>query len=161
MKGERAMKIAITAEQPRLESAVDSRFGRCRFFIFIDPETQEWEGVDNRDAALSSGAGIGAAQFVANHGAKAVITGVVGPKATQALAAAGIEVFTVSGGTVLQAIEDFKAGRAQSSKQAVADPSTMSRGQGRGRGGCGRGMGGGMGRGMGGGTGHGPGRGSW
>jgi len=151
------MKIAITAEQSQLDSAVDSRFGRCPFFFFTDTENQEWEAVENRGATLSSGAGIGAAQFVVNKGVKAVITGIVGPKATQVLTAAGVEILSVPGGTVRQAIEDFKAGKVQSSRQAVTDPSTTSLG--RGRGPCGRGMGkgmgGGMGRGMGGGKGKG------
>jgi predicted Fe-Mo cluster-binding NifX family protein len=84
------MKIAITAEQSQLDSAVDSRFGRCPFFFFTDTENQEWEAVENRGATLSSGAGIGAAQFVVNKGVKAVITGIVGPKATQVLTAAGV-----------------------------------------------------------------------
>jgi predicted Fe-Mo cluster-binding NifX family protein len=154
------MKIAITAEQPILDSAVDSRFGRCRFFIFTDTETQEWEALENRDASLSSGAGIGAAQFVVSKGVKAVFTGFVGPKATQVLNAAGIRIVSVPGGTVRQAIEDSKTGRAQSTRETVPDPSAMSFGQGQGgrgqgRGGCGRGMGGGTGRGMGAGKGRG------
>jgi predicted Fe-Mo cluster-binding NifX family protein len=156
----KTMKITITAEQPRLDSAVDSRFGRCRYFIVTDTDTREWEAVENRDAALSSGAGIGAAQWVVSHGAKAVITGVVGPKASQVLNAAGIPIVSVPGGTVLQAIEDFKAGRIGSGSQAVANPSTGSWGRGQGRGGCGRGMGGGTGRGTGAGMGRGKGRGN-
>jgi predicted Fe-Mo cluster-binding NifX family protein len=155
------MKVAITAEQPQMDSVVDNRFGRCRFFIFADTESQEWEAVENRDAAMSSGAGIAAAEMVVRKGAKAVITGLVGPKATQVLNAAGVPIVSFSDGTVRQALEDFQAGRAQPGQQKVADPSTMGwgRGQGRGlgRGGCGRGMGRGMGAGLG--RGLGPGRG--
>lgn len=162
------MKIAITAEQPQMDSMVDSRFGRCRFFIFTDTETQEWEAVENRDAALSSGAGIAAAQLVVNKGARAVITGLVGPKATQVLDAAGVQIVSFPDGTVRQALENFTAGRAQAARQPVADPSTMGwgrgqgrgQGQGQGRGGCGKGMGRGMGGGAGrGGMGSGRGRG--
>jgi predicted Fe-Mo cluster-binding NifX family protein len=149
------MQIVVTAEQPRLDSAVDSRFGRCGFFIFIDTETREWEAVDNRDAVRSSGAGIGAAQFVLSKGAKAVVTGFAGPKATQVLTAAGVEILSVTSGTVHQALENFKADGAQAFREADGGPSTSSFGRGQGRGGCGRGMGGGMGGGMGAGKGRG------
>lgn len=153
------MKIAVSATQPRLDSEVDSRFGRCACFVMIDSETMEWQGIENRDAAMASGAGIGAAQMVASHGAGAVITGVVGPKASQALAAAKIQVFTGAAGTVRQAVEAYKAGQLQSGEQSPTPLNTgMGRGMGRGQGGgrgMGRGMGGGGGRGMGGGGGRG------
>lgn len=154
------MRIAITAEQPRLDSAVDTRFGRCRYFIMADTESQEWEAVENRDAGLSSGAGTGAVQCVVRHGAQAVLTGIVGPKAAQALSAAGVEVRSTSARTVLQAIEDFKAGRNQSGIQALDDPSTVGWARGQRQGCRGGGMGRGMGRGGGGGMGRGRGRGN-
>jgi predicted Fe-Mo cluster-binding NifX family protein len=87
------MKIAVSAVQPSIESPVDPRFGRCACFILVDSETMEWKSLDNRDAAMAAGAGIGAARFIANEGARAVITGVVGPNATQTLSAAGIHSF--------------------------------------------------------------------
>jgi predicted Fe-Mo cluster-binding NifX family protein len=157
------MKIAVSAVGPGLDSDVDPRFGRCAYFIIVDSETMEWEGLENRDAAMPSGAGIGAARFVAQKGARAVITGVVGPKASQTLSAAGIQVYTVAGGPVREAVEAFRSGSLQAGRESVASPPEgsgqgqgrgmgMGRGQGRGQGrGMGRGMGGGMGRGMGGG----------
>lgn len=155
------MKIAVSAVEPRLDSIVDPRFGRCPYFIIVDSESMEWEGLENRDAAMASGAGIGAARFVAQQGARAVITGVVGPKASQTLSAAGIQVYTVSGGTVREAVEAFRSGSLRAVQESVASPPEgwgqgrgmgMGRGPGRGQGtGTGRGRGGGMGRGMGGG----------
>lgn len=144
------MKIAISAAQPHLESEVDTRFGRCSHFIMIDPETMEWQAIENRDAAFSSGAGIGAAQLVVTQGAGAVITGIVGPNASRVLTAAGVQVFTVPAGTVRQAVEAFKAGQLQSAQQAPS-PSSFGMGRGMGRGPCGggQGMGRSVGRGMG------------
>lgn len=157
------MKVAITAEQPGMDSMMDSRFGRCAYFIIAETETQDWEALENRDAALSSGAGIAAAQLVVNKGAKAVLTGHVGPKAAQVLNAAGVQIVSVPDGTVRQKLEDFRAGRDQPDRQASEDPSTTGwgpgQGRGQGRGGCGRGMGKGMGGGMGRGTGVGKGQG--
>ncbi|MHC1729375.1 MAG: NifB/NifX family molybdenum-iron cluster-binding protein [Syntrophobacteraceae bacterium] len=145
------MKIAVSAVQPNLDSEVDPRFGRCAFFILIDSETMEWEGVENRDA-MAAAAGISAAKFVADQGARAVITGVVGPQATETLNAAGIEIFTVPGGSVKAAVEAFNTGRLQTGRQSSPPaqagqgrPGQGQAGQGRCMGGGGRGMGRGMG----------------
>jgi len=44
------MKIAISATGPTLEDEVDPRFGRCPYFIIIDPDTMEFEALDNASA---------------------------------------------------------------------------------------------------------------
>lgn len=155
------MKIAVSAVEPGLDSGVDPRFGRCAYFVLVDSESMEWEGLENKDADMASGAGIGAARFVAHQGARAVITGVVGPKASQTLSAAGIPVYSVGGGTVREAVEAFRSGSLRAGQESAVSPPEgmgpgrgmgMGRGPGRGQGrGMGKGMGGGMGRGMGGG----------
>lgn len=104
------MKIAISAVQPSIDSELDPWFGRCRFFILIDSETLEWQGFENRDAMAFS-AGVGAAQFVASLGTKAVLTGGVGPQAAQVLLAAGIEIVSMNGGSVREALDAFQNGR--------------------------------------------------
>jgi predicted Fe-Mo cluster-binding NifX family protein len=156
------MKVAVSAVQPSIESPVDPRFGRCACFILVDSETMEWKSLDNRDAAMASGAGIGAARFIADQGARAVITGVAGPKATQTLNAAGIQIMTVSQGTVREAVEAFKSGHLMPGRETSSPPQMGwgRGGQGRGMGrGCGRGMG--RGAGAGGGSGAGAGRRNW
>ena len=89
------MKIAISSSGNTLDSALDPRFGRCAYFLIVDPADMRFEAFDNQSAAQSSGAGIQAAQFLADKNVRAVITGHVGPNAVQTLAAAGIEVFHV------------------------------------------------------------------
>ncbi|HOD34901.1 MAG TPA: NifB/NifX family molybdenum-iron cluster-binding protein [Syntrophales bacterium] len=105
------MKVCVTAEGKDLDSRVDPRFGRCMYFIIVDPETLDFESVGNPGLDASGGAGIQAGQVVASKGAKAVITGNVGPNAYQTLQAAGISIFTGAGGTVRQALEDYKNNR--------------------------------------------------
>ena len=147
------MKIVISANGPTLDAEVDPRFGRCAYFIIADPETMEFEAIDNASAMASGGAGISAAQMVAGKGVAAIITGNCGPNAHQVLSAAGIDMITGASGKVKDAIESYRAGKLKASSEPnVPDHYGMGGSMG---GGMGRGMGGGMGRGMGGGMGKG------
>jgi len=155
------MKIAVAASGDNLEASADPRFGRCAYFLIVDSDTMEFEAIQNTAAAQGSGAGIAAAQLVANAGAEVVIAGNFGPNAHQALSAAGIQTYGGATGTVRQAIEAFNAEQLQLlSGPSVQPKSGMGQGPGTGGGagmgagrgegmGPGRGMGGGMGRGMG------------
>jgi predicted Fe-Mo cluster-binding NifX family protein len=141
------MRIAISANGPTLDAEVDPRFGRCQYFIIADPETMEFEAVDNASAMAAGGAGISAAQMVAQKGVAAIITGNCGPNAHQVLSTAGIEMITGASGKVKDVLESYRAGKLKASSQPnVPDHFGMGGGGG---GGMGRGMGGGMGRGMG------------
>jgi len=106
-------KIAITSEGPTLDDALDPRFGRAAGFIVVDPQTLEFQYVDNgASQARAQGAGIQAAETIAGIGAKALLTGYVGPKAFMALQAAGIKVGqNLDNMSVRQAVERFKAGQ--------------------------------------------------
>ena len=105
-------KIAVTCEEPSLDSQVDPRFGRAAGFLVVDPESMEFEYIDNGSSqVMAQGAGIQAAENIAKSGAKVLLTGFVGPKAFQGLEAAGIKIGqNLESGTVRQAIEKFKAG---------------------------------------------------
>ncbi|HOW64900.1 MAG TPA: NifB/NifX family molybdenum-iron cluster-binding protein [Candidatus Paceibacterota bacterium] len=104
------MKFAVTAQGPEVESSVDPRFGRARYFRVVDSETGQQTVVDNATTASAlQGAGIQAAKTLANLGVSAVLTGHVGPKAWSALEAAKIEVYAASGISVDQAIKAFAA----------------------------------------------------
>ncbi len=107
------MKVAVSSTGPDLDSQIDPRFGRCSYFIIINPEDMAFEVYPNENASLGGGAGIQSAQFVASKGAQVVITGNCGPKAMKALEAAGIKVISNQTGTVREAIEQFKEGRLE------------------------------------------------
>lgn len=104
------MKIGITSTGENLEAEVDQRFGRCKYFIIVDMESMEFESLSNENIMASGGAGIQAAQTIANKGIDAVITGNVGPNAFQTLSAAGIKIFTGARGTIKEAINKYKKG---------------------------------------------------
>jgi len=144
------MKIAVSATGPSLDAEVDPRFGRCQYFIIVDPETMQFEAVENSSAMASGGAGISAAQMITGTGVEAVLTGNCGPNAYQVLSPAGIKVVTGVSGRVKDAIQSYKSGKLQPNSQPnVADHFGMGGGGG-GGGGMGMGRGRGMGRGMGG-----------
>lgn len=116
------MKVAISAQGDRLDSHLDPRFGRAKFFTCVDLEAMTHESVANgagRDA--TQGAGIAAAQAVAKLGAQALITGHVGPKAFKALAAAGIEVWLCGEATVEEALRRYRRGELTAAQVADVD----------------------------------------
>lgn len=110
------MKICVTSEGETLDAKVDQRFGRCRYFLFIDPETMDFEAVLNQNADGMGGVGIQSGQFIAEKQEAVVLTGHVGPNASQTLEAAGISVVLNVSGTVREAVESFKRGELKSSK---------------------------------------------
>jgi predicted Fe-Mo cluster-binding NifX family protein len=128
------MKIAISSAGKNLDSQIDPRFGRCQYFIVVDPETMEFEAFENEGLMASGGAGVQAAQFIVQKGAKALITGNLGPNAASALSASGIKVHLVSGGTIREVTEAFKTGKLQEASGATV-PSHFGMGGGRGMGG--------------------------
>ena len=144
------MKIAITATGPSLEAEAEPRFGRCPYFIIADPETLEFSAEENSSATTAHGAGIAAAQAIADKGVQAVLTGHCGPNAFQVLSAAGIPVLIGISGKVRDVIAGYRAGKYKAGEQANvhghfgtgAAPGSgggggMGRGMGMGRG-CGR-----------------------
>jgi len=133
-------KIAISSQGQTMDSQVDARFGRASFFLVVGEDGGEPVVLDNSQAqGQGHGAGIQAAQLVASSGAGVVLTGVVGPKAWNALEAAGVEIVQGAGGAVSQALEDYRAGKLQPASAAEGTPHQGMGGGGRGMGGGGRG----------------------
>jgi len=137
------MKVAVSASSPDLESSVDPRFGRCPYYLIVDPKTMEFEAVENPHVGASSGAGIQAAQLVAQKNVEAVLTGSCGPNAFQTLKAAGVKVVVSVTGTVSEAVRKYASGSDYREAIGPDVPAHygMDRGAGIGRG-RGRGMGG-------------------
>lgn len=132
------MRVCITSTGPSLDSEMDPRFGRCQYFLFVDPQSSEMEALENPNIGASGGAGIQSAQFVANKGVEAIITGQVGPNAFATLQAAGMKILVGASGKVREVLEKYKKGQLTSFAQG---PTVRAH--------AGMGMGGGMGRGMG------------
>ena len=147
------MKVAVSSNGEDLNAQLDPRFGRCAYFLAVNPDNMSFEAFENKSAVQGGGAGIQAAQFLASQGAEAVITGNCGPNAVQTLSAAGVELFEVQTGTVGEVVERFKNGHLKPTSEATVESHsgmTTATGFDRGGGiGGGRGMGGGRGTGRG------------
>lgn len=113
------LKIAVSSEGPSLDARLDPRFGRAAGFLVVDPESLEFEFIDNGSSQVApQGAGIQAARIVSQTGAKALLTGFVGPKAFQALTAAGILIGQDLGDlSVREAIDRYKNGEVDIASQ--------------------------------------------
>ena len=113
------MKLAITSEGESLQSSVDPRFGRAKYFVVMDTETGAVVAVHNEvNLDASQGAGIQAGKKIVELGVEALITGHVGPKAFATLQARNIKVYTSATGTVADAIEQLKSGQMNAAQSA-------------------------------------------
>jgi len=122
------MKIAISATAPHLDGDLDPRFGRCQYLLVVDSESMEFEAIENPAMSAPGGAGIQAAQLVAQKGVEAVITGDCGPNAYQVLSAAGIPVFGGASGSVRDVVEAYRNGKLSSIAAASTGPGAGMRG---------------------------------
>jgi len=106
---EAIMKLVITSQGTDPAGPVDSRFGRARYFILFDTDTEEFKVLDNADQVeAAQGAGVQAAQNVVNGGAEALLTGHCGPKAFEVLSAAGVKIYSGIKGTVQEAVQAWR-----------------------------------------------------
>lgn len=115
------MRIAVTASGSEPASPVDGRFGRAWWILIHDEDAGTWEAVDNAQARNAvQGAGIRAAQVLADRSVQVLLTGITGPKAFRALSAAGIRVYHGASGTPEQALEAWRRGNLSPATEADA-----------------------------------------
>ena len=103
------MKIAVTSQGPDLDSPMDPRFGRAKYFLVVDTDSAQF-AVHPNEVNLNAvqGAGIQTARSVILLGVAAAVTGNVGPKAFDTPQAGNIPVYTAHSGTVREVVEQFK-----------------------------------------------------
>lgn len=106
------MIIAVSAQGNDLSANVDPRFGRTSLFLLVDTKDMSFQVIGNGQSLnLSRGAGIQAAQNIAKFKPDVVLTGNCGPKAFQALKAAGIDVVVGAEGIIEDEIRSFLEGK--------------------------------------------------
>lgn len=101
------MKIAIPVDEKSLDSGVCPSFGRAPYFLFYNTVTKENYYLDNSAVASQGGAGIRAAQVIADHGVRALLTPRCGENAEKVLRKSEVLVYKSMQGTALQNIDAF------------------------------------------------------
>ena len=127
------MKIAISSTGKGFESQIDARFGRCVYFVIAevkDKKIEEIKSIENPSINVGGGAGISAAELVANEGVKAVITGNVGPRAISVFSQFGIKVYSATG-KVKDALDKFVEGKLEELGSATGPMGFGNKGVGR------------------------------
>lgn len=105
------MKICISACGRDPDSEVDPQFGRCNYFVIIDPDAGTVTSIKNPGSEASSGAGVRAAEAVAGEGVDTLLTGSVGSNSFSILSEAGIETYSGVKGTVSFALREHQSGK--------------------------------------------------
>lgn len=109
------MRIGISANGKSSEDSVSEVFARCPFFIMAEIENgkiKSFEAIENEAESRAGGAGIFAAQLMAEKGVTTVITGNIGPRSFEVLRQFNIEVYQGKG-KVKEAIEKFIKGELE------------------------------------------------
>jgi predicted Fe-Mo cluster-binding NifX family protein len=113
------MKICVTSSGASLESPFDNRFGRAPYFIIYNSDDKSFSAIDNSvNINASQGAGIQAAQLIADSGAKVLLTSNLGPKAGELIYASGIKVYQVETDSVQKAIDLYLKGELKELKES-------------------------------------------
>ena len=104
------MKIAIPARSGDLDALTDDRFGRAPWFVIVAGKGEKVVALENEAADSATGAGIGTAQLLVDHGVEAVVVKELGPKAERTLAAAGLAVYRGLAATVRETYASWQSG---------------------------------------------------
>ena len=102
------MKVAVASTGNNLDSEISSVFGRCPYFIIAEIENGEIKtesAIENPAKNEQRGAGIKAAQFIANQDVKTIISAPVGPNAFDIIKQVGIKVYKIHSGSVKDNLE--------------------------------------------------------
>lgn len=122
------MKIALSSSGKTLEDNLDLRFGRCKYFLIYDTETEELVTLENQAQYAGGGAGIAAAQQIIDESVEVLITGHLGPNAFDMLIDSGIKAYKGYSIPSCYLIEKYNKGELKEIKEA--GPSYKNRGNG-------------------------------
>ncbi len=105
------MIIAIPADEKNMNTNVCISFGRAPYFLIYNTKTEESTFVNNSAAESSGGAGIKAAQIIADNNADALLTPRCGENAANVLKSADVKIYKTKGTSVKENIKDFIDGK--------------------------------------------------
>lgn len=98
------MKIAVPIEEKSVKSNIHVSLGRAPYFLLYSTVTKVYEFLDNRAVVEQGGAGVRAAQVIADNGVSAVITSRCGENAEKLFRNAEVFVYEAKEGNAEQNI---------------------------------------------------------
>lgn len=105
------MKIALPVDEKKMDSSVCVSFGRAPYFLVYNSITNEAVYLNNPAAASSGGAGIKAAQAIADSGAQILVSPRCGENAANVLTSAKVVIYKSVPGTAAENIKEYLAQR--------------------------------------------------
>ena len=105
------MKIAVPADEKNMDSNVCVSFGRTPYFLIYDTDTKEGNFLENAAAESAGGAGIKAAQAVADNKADVLLTPRCGENAADVLKSADIRIYKTISASIKENIDAFLDGK--------------------------------------------------
>lgn len=105
------MIIAIPVDEKDMETNICVSFGRTPYFLIYDTETKESTFLENSAAASTGGAGIKAAQTIADNKVNALLTPRCGENAADVLGAADIKIYKTNSTSARENINTFIDGK--------------------------------------------------
>ena len=107
------MKIAIPIESKDLEGKICPSFGRTPCFLLYETDSKKAEYLENSAGKSHGGAGIKAAQLIADHKIDVLLTPRCGKNAAEVLEESGIKLYKTREGSVKENLEDFLGNRLE------------------------------------------------
>lgn len=89
------MKAAITSTGNSLDSFVDSRFGRCAYFVVFDTESKSMEFIPNPYKEAEEEVGFSAVELIASKNVSKIISGEFGMKIKPVLDSLKIQMIVI------------------------------------------------------------------
>jgi predicted Fe-Mo cluster-binding NifX family protein len=89
------MKVAITSNGDSFDSLIDSRFGRCHYFVVYDTESKSSEFIPNPNINAAEGAGPASVQLLAEKKVEKIISGEFGVKIKSLLDSLKIQMIVI------------------------------------------------------------------
>lgn len=105
------MIVAVPTDENNASVNVCVSFGRAPYFLFYNTENGETVFAENPAAVASGGAGVKAAQFIVDRGAKALITVRAGENAAEVLTDAKMDIWKAINGTVNENLSAYHQGK--------------------------------------------------
>lgn len=104
------LKIGFSVTNNTENCVLDSRFGRCPYFMIVDTADNSKNWVENKGILAEGGAGIVAATQLVDLSLDIVITGNLGPNAWKVFQTANLKAYKTADIEIEKILADYKNG---------------------------------------------------